>query len=202
MMWTPEHDVLLCREILLVEPYNHKPSTRERGQAWDTIAADLNCIKEVIFNVNKRSVRDRYNLLVDKFKKQERHLERASGIDYQEDELDQLLRELVEKSQEAAVVHEKSNFEKKVAVENDKAAAIDQRNKAMESLGETKKRKSLEDESPQRKSRNNGSETLMYLREKAERDQEMRLEDMRIRREENAAFRELLVNRRRPHKSK
>lgn len=194
MMWTSQHDILLCREILLVEPYNHKPSTRERGQAWDTIAGDLNCITEVVFNVSKRSVRDRYNLLLEKFKKQERYLQRASGIEFEEDELDQLLRELVEKTQEAAVVHEKNNFEKKLAVENDKAAALDQRNKAMESLGETKKRKSLiDDESPQRKSRSTGSETLTYLREKAERDQEMRQEDMRFRREENASFRELLV---------
>ena len=72
MLWTPQHDILLCREILLVEPYQHKPSTRERGQAWYTIAADLNCITEVNFSVTKRSVRDRFNLLVDKFKKQER----------------------------------------------------------------------------------------------------------------------------------
>ena len=164
-MWTSDHDILLCREVLLVEPFNHKPSTRERGQAWDTIADDLNSITDVKFSVNKRSVRDRFNLLVDKFKKQERDLERASGIDFEENEIDQLLRELVEKSEQAATAHEKNTFAKKVAVENDKAAAEDQRSKAMESLGETKKRKSLmEDESPpQRKTRNTGSETLAYL---------------------------------------
>ena len=53
------------------------------------------------------------------------------------------MRDLVEKSEEAAVTHEKNKFEKKVAVENDKAAAEDQRNKAMESLSETKKRKGI-----------------------------------------------------------
>ena len=88
-MWTSDHDILLCREVLLVEPFNHKPSTRERSQAWDTIADDLNSITDVKFSVNKRSVRDRFNLIVDKFKKQERDLERerASGIDFEENEI-------------------------------------------------------------------------------------------------------------------
>ena len=59
-------------------------------------------------------------------------MERASGIDFEENEIDQLLRELVDKSEQAATAQEKNTFAKKVAVENDKAAAEDQRSKAME----------------------------------------------------------------------
>ena len=194
MMWTSEHDVLLCREILLVEPYNHKPSTRERGHSWDTIAADLNNITEVTCNVTKRSVRDRFNLLIERFTKQERENARATGVDIEEEEIDQLLRELVEKSEQANMYHEQGMKERKASVENDKAAAVDQRNKAMESLGETKKRKELlDDESPQRKNRKTGTDTLAYLREKGEIDQELRREEIRSRNEETRVFREALM---------
>ena len=67
MVWSEAHDILLCREAILVEPYAHKPGSRERGNAWNMISSELNGITEVQFNVTKRSVRDRYNLLVDNF---------------------------------------------------------------------------------------------------------------------------------------
>ena len=51
MSWSNEHDVYLCREVLLVEPYNHKPNTRERGSAWEFISENLNAMKEVSMNV-------------------------------------------------------------------------------------------------------------------------------------------------------
>ena len=69
MTCSNEHDVYLCREDLLVEPYNHKPNTRERGSACEFISENLNAIKEISLNVNKRSVRDRLNLLETNFKK-------------------------------------------------------------------------------------------------------------------------------------
>ena len=40
-----EHDVCLIREVLLVEPYVHKPQAKERGQAWRTITANLNALE-------------------------------------------------------------------------------------------------------------------------------------------------------------
>ena len=60
MSWSNEHDVYLCREVLLVELYNHKPNPRERGSAWEFISENLNAMKEVSMNVNKRSVRDKF----------------------------------------------------------------------------------------------------------------------------------------------
>ena len=45
--------------------------------------------------------------------------------------------------------HEQGTNEGKASVDNDNAVAVDQRNKAMDSLGDTKKRKELLDnESP------------------------------------------------------
>ena len=37
-----DHDELLCREILLEEPFRFKAGTRERGQVWDKIAHNIN----------------------------------------------------------------------------------------------------------------------------------------------------------------
>ena len=61
MSWSNEHVVYLCRYVLLVVPCNHKPNTRERGSAWEFISENLNAMKDVSMNVNKRSVRDRLN---------------------------------------------------------------------------------------------------------------------------------------------
>ena len=71
MVWTNKHDVLLCREALLIDIFQYKSCTRERGHAWESIAGDLNNVTQVYFNVNKRSVRDRLTLLIENFKKQE-----------------------------------------------------------------------------------------------------------------------------------
>ena len=165
MVWTERHDVLLCREALLVEPYAHKQGSRERGNAWDMISSELNSITEIQFNVTKRSVRDRYNLLIENFKKTERENEKASGINIEETELDNLLRELVEKAKEAALGYADRNK----SVETEKQCAEEIRLQAMESLGETKKRKehSPDDETP-KKFRRTNTDTLSYLRERSE----------------------------------
>jgi len=68
MVWTGEHDLYLCREICLVDPFQHRFGTRERGQSWDNIANDLNDIKEVRFAVTKRGVQERFTLLLENLK--------------------------------------------------------------------------------------------------------------------------------------
>ena len=126
MSWTSEHDIYLCREVILMEPFKYKPSTRERGLAWESIAQDLNAITgDITFNVNKRSVRDRYNLLVEHFKMKQREYAKASGIEVEETELDQLLLELTEKADEAKQVYDKLTAKKNVHAEAEKSAAKD-----------------------------------------------------------------------------
>ena len=67
MEWTEEHDILLGREILLLDPA--KPRTNLRGQIWTKIAGALNSLKEPKFVASQRSVRDRFKLLADNFKR-------------------------------------------------------------------------------------------------------------------------------------
>ena len=192
MIWTEQHDVLLCREALLVEPFVHKQGSRERGNAWDVISTELNGITEILFNVTKRGVRDRYNLLIDNFKKQDRENDKASGIDVVETELDLLLRELVEKSLEASCGY----CDKKKSLEAEKQCAEEIRFQAMESLGETRKRneKSPEEETP-RKSRRTSNDTVNYLRERSQREYELREQEMRVKSDETAIFRELILQK-------
>ena len=46
MIWTNQHDILLCREILVEEPYKFKHGSRERGQCWNRIANALSRIEK------------------------------------------------------------------------------------------------------------------------------------------------------------
>ena len=67
MYWTEEHDRLMCREILAVDPFTGtKKGTVQRGAKWKIIADHLLDILEPKFKVDLRAVRDRYQLLAQK----------------------------------------------------------------------------------------------------------------------------------------
>eukprot|EP00794_Sanderia_malayensis_P018381 gene18381-biopygen12326 len=57
-IWKAEHDLCFVKELLLVEPYMHKPQSKERGQAWKLIVANLNKLTNPAFRVAVRAVRD------------------------------------------------------------------------------------------------------------------------------------------------
>ena len=140
MEWNDEHDVLLCREILTSEPFKAKRRTPQRGQLWQNVADHLSSIPEPKFKVSKRAIREGFTLLAEKFKKKMKAEEKASGIDTEMTELDVLLEEIVEKEEE----FDKDQSENKAKEEQSKAEANDMRLKAMESLKESKKRRSEE----------------------------------------------------------
>ena len=138
MEWTRDHDILLLREMLVSDIFHHKKGSPDRGRIWDEIAERLNATKDLVFRVKeKRGVQDRWNLLKNKFKENRREEETASGIEVDDqDEKDILLDELTD--QEEAI---KANTGSKDDME--KAAAEDVRNKALERLRETTKRKKI-----------------------------------------------------------
>ena len=59
-IWKHEHDVCLFRGVLLVEPYVHKPQSKERGQAWRTVTKNIKSLEQPVFKVAIRAVRDRF----------------------------------------------------------------------------------------------------------------------------------------------
>lgn len=64
--WTNRHDVLLCREVLVSEPFNFKERSPERGKSFEKIAYNLSIIHEPKFRVTSRAVRDRYPFILSK----------------------------------------------------------------------------------------------------------------------------------------
>ena len=69
MTWTKQHDIMLCREILLVQPFRFKHGTRDRGRCWEKIAQNLNYVERPHFLVDMRGVRDRFTKLEKNFRK-------------------------------------------------------------------------------------------------------------------------------------
>ena len=70
MEWKEEHDVLFCREILVSQPYQFKERTVERGKSWEEISNRLNNCQTAKFCVTKHSLRDRFKLIKEKFKRE------------------------------------------------------------------------------------------------------------------------------------
>ncbi|CAB3999510.1 Hypothetical predicted protein [Paramuricea clavata] len=178
MEWRKEHDIFLLREMLASDIFHYRKGSPDRGRIWDEIADRLNATKDMVFHIKeKRSVRDRWNLHKNKFKKNRREEEAASGIEVDEqDEKDVLIEELTD--QEETTKESIGNKEKA-----DKVAAEDVRNKALERLGETKKRKQEVDGNDVTKKtrvRRSTEGALTFLKEKAEQELEIRKQDQKI----------------------
>ncbi|CAH3033993.1 unnamed protein product [Porites lobata] len=135
MFWTHDHEAILCREVVNVNPYTTKKGSTQR-------------------------IRDHVGILVYKHKKKLLAEEKATGITPDEPtELENLLDMIIalEKSGEAELQETQGTASKKR--QYDRAKVEDVRLKAMEKLSETKKRGSSEDESddkPKRQPRSGG----------------------------------------------
>ena len=96
MHWLNEHDLILVREVLLFEPWRYRQGSVQRGNVWKSISENLNAMEQPLFKVNERSTRDRLNLLMKKFKRNDNEEKHASGIEVEEEgELDKGLRDIV-----------------------------------------------------------------------------------------------------------
>ena len=175
MEWTEQHDNILCQEILVLEPFKAKIK----------IANNLNSLQHPQFRVTKRSVRERYTLLSDKFRAKMRDEEKASAIDTDLSDVEKALEETVEK--ETVVEETAQNDEKKI----NSAKAAEMRYRALENLGGTQKRQrkdEVENETAARaKRRRSGSDTVAYLREKNDLMQKWKMEEMQLRKQRPGA---------------
>ncbi|KAK3735253.1 hypothetical protein QZH41_000601 [Actinostola sp. cb2023] len=182
--WTREHEKIFVREILVQEPFAHPKGSLARGKIWGSIADMLNDLKYPVFRVQKRSVREKFNSLQQKYKSKMRKEKGASGIDVPPPtEVEQALEEITEKEEESIL----EENEKKEKSGQEKRKADDIRLKAMERMGETKKRKGEEsenEETTRKKSRRSGSDTVNFLREKMAVESEARREEMQIKHQE------------------
>lgn len=138
MEWTNKHDTLFSIEVRASDLYETRKGIPERGKLWDEFAARLNSLSHLKFNVIKRSLRDRFNLLMSKFKAKKKEEESATGISPEMQEVDIVLEELCEK--EEASKNKSATGNKKQKPRQDKAKAEEMRLKAMETMGKTQKR--------------------------------------------------------------
>ena len=158
MEWTAEHDVTLGREISLVNPFKNRKGSVERGTAWKQIASNLNASSNMKFAVSQRSVRDHLLLLQKKYRKKMRQEEQASGISPEKTELDELIEEISEIEETAAAEHQEAGRIKQDKADQDKTKADDMWRKAMETLGETKKRQAQDEKESKNKRRRRSGE--------------------------------------------
>lgn len=182
--WSESHDLALCGEVLLLEPFRYPKRSKERGEIWGRIALHLNSVNSSKFKVSKRSVRDRFTLLQTKYKEKIREEERASGIDCEETQLDAALEEITEKERaadlerndKAGVVNKKN--------ESEKESAEEVREQAMERLGKTQKRNADSGKGKSSKYRKRSSDAVEYLKEKFQKEKQLRKEEIELKRNE------------------
>ena len=185
MVWSTNHDVLLCREILITEPYRYKAGTRERGQAWDKVAQALNSIEGVRFVVDQRAVRERYAKLERNYKRKMAAEERASGVNPELTELDEAVASIIERKEgaEEELARREENNANLMDKERETAESV--RKRSMERLAETRERENQM--SAKKKRRGNGEESIEFLKNKSKIEMEMRREEVEIRKKEHEA---------------
>ena len=186
MVWNEEKEVLLCREVIVHEPYKYKKSTKERGEAWSKIAEILNELDiSPPYNIDQRAVREHLNALQKRYKKKFADDLKSSGTSPVVSELDVLMEELLNKIEEYEKNFVSSDVEKKEKGLKDEAAGKDIRKMCMETYAETSKRKRDQEEDMPRKSRRStGSETIAYLKEKAEKDFTLKEQELELKKTE------------------
>ena len=172
------------RQILAEEPYRYKAGTRDRGQAWERIANNLNgnCA-DCQFVVNQRGVRYRYSIMEKAFKRKMAAEERASGITAESTELDQAVEGIIGRSEGAQTEIERSEENRKKQTEADKETAESIRKDSMERLAETREREIGEGS---RKRRGGGVEILQmeFVKEKSRKEMDCRRDELEIRKKE------------------
>lgn len=196
MVWSDAKDYVMLKEVAGLGVFDSKPGSRERGTAWQNVANKLNSLPN--FTVNSRAVRDRFNTISRKLKaKLTREANESGGGDMEEPtELEALLEELLELSEESEKKAQEKTEAKKETVEKERQQAIEMRERAMESMGATRKRcqeKEGEPAKAEKRRRRSGGDTLEWLRERAVAETEMKekeLEEKKKRREELEATRQ------------
>ena len=189
MKWSKEQEILLVREVLAVNPFQHQKGTSERAKLWQDIASNLNTIQQKFTgnSLTLRSVRDHVNLvLIKKFKKKMSDEEKASGIAVEVTELDTALEEICARSEESDRDKDGLAKQRREKMEKEAKQIEDMRAKALEKVGQTKKRvfeDEEEEEKPKRRGRRSGGDTVTYLQEKSVKEFGLRQEELALKKD-------------------
>ena len=130
--------------------------------------------KTVNFKVDARTIRERLlNVAIPRHKVKTKKQLAGSGISPKNNSLDAAAEKIIEKMEEEEKTYEQENVIEGEKKEQEVANAQEMRERALESFAETKKRNkdSKDSQKEKKKTQSSGSETLIYLREKAEKHQ-------------------------------
>ena len=181
MNWTDEHDSIFCREIIFVNPFSAKKKSVQRSALWQKVADTLNSITDPVFYVDKRSVRDHIGVLVQRFKRKEAKELKESGTHPTKTDVDVAIEQIVAMEESADEQHDLEDGENLDKMEGDRLKAEEMRRTA---LGKTQKRKSEEGQSKAKECRRSGSETVEFLKLKAEQDMCVKNQEFQLRKHE------------------
>lgn len=188
MSWTEEKDLILLRQMTGFGIFEHRTGSRERGNVWQNIAMRLNGNELFGAALTTRGARDRFTLLSRRHKaKTASELKETGTGGKEQSEFDLLLEELVELNEESdkRFQEETENGKEKANIEREQA--VDIRKQAMETMGQTRKRREDKgDDVKEKKKRRSGSDTMVWLEKKGEMDAVWRknqLEEQRMERE-------------------
>ena len=97
-IWKKDDNVKLLREIIHEEPYKFPLGSTKRGAAWTKIADNL--VQRGLVKATQRSVRNRFNSLMEEYRTREKDEKMASGVEVEYDEVYQALTEIDERMSE------------------------------------------------------------------------------------------------------
>ena len=139
MEWSSKHDIFLCTEILITEPFKFRKGSLDRGRLWTAVANNLNRIEEVHFNVKQRGVRERWEVIQSRWQARMHNEDKASGIVPEpESDLDNMIQEITEKERLAEEGRDGDEKIKKAELERETAEHV--RKQAVETFNEMEKR--------------------------------------------------------------
>ncbi|CAB3978909.1 Hypothetical predicted protein [Paramuricea clavata] len=186
MVWSKAKDLILLKEIAAEGVMSNKPRSRERGMQWQRIADNITALGQ---GVTSRAVRDHYNVMAKKYRARMAQEERSTGEGGAElTEAESLLEELIHIEREMERQVENENEENQQRIEQERGQALEMRERAMETLGQTRKRTRQNGEgSGKEQKRRRSGDMMKWLQERVELEKE----EKKAKREEEREYHEV-----------
>ena len=140
--------------------------------------------------MNSRAVRERFGVIQAHYEVKKKEEEKASGIVPEYTEADRAIESIKEKMKEFEKQIESEDNEKVQKNEKVRQTTEDLRQQSLETFAETKKRKQKNGDSDDdasakgKKARNSGSDTVVYLRENAAKEFELKQQKLELKKKE------------------
>ena len=186
--WTEELTYLAVQVFAVKKPYQFKPASPASINAWKDVLEDLSKANQVfvVHKVSVKQIRDHLNQILRKRQVHVNKLDKQSGINPETTPFQDLMDQVNDERAEHISLLATQKEEKKQSEDEQEKKARDMRLRAMETMGETQKRKSEDGQSgsSSRKERKTGTELVAFMRQRTADRREERQEEMAMRERE------------------